>query len=74
MMAGAVEGDVFVGSKAAELRGLLQLRWPVKHGIVEDWLDMEHIWQHIYQEMKVRIAPELARRSAHFPDVERIPR
>ena len=27
VMAGAVEGDTFVGSKAEELRGLLKLKW-----------------------------------------------
>jgi len=53
VMAGAAEGDVFVGTKAEELRGLLTLKHPMSHGIVDDWLDMEHIWQHVYSTMKV---------------------
>merc|ERR1719191_635050 len=52
-MAGAAEGDVFVGQKAEELRGLLTLKHPMSHGIVDDWLDMEHIWHHVYSTMKV---------------------
>ncbi|KAK9717189.1 centractin- actin- protein of the dynactin complex [Basidiobolus ranarum] len=50
MMAGAVEGDVFIGKRAEELRGLLKIKYPMEHGIVTDWDDMERIWQHIYSE------------------------
>ncbi|CAO3610187.1 unnamed protein product [Cunninghamella echinulata] len=50
IMAGAVEGDTFIGRKAQELRGLLKIRYPLKHGIVTDWEDMERIWQYIYTD------------------------
>ena len=50
IMAGAVEGDVFIGRKAQELRGLLKIRYPIEHGIVSDWDDMERIWKYIYEE------------------------
>ncbi|KAJ3294635.1 Actin-2 [Borealophlyctis nickersoniae] len=50
IMAGAVEGDTFIGKKAQELRGLLRIRYPMEHGIVTDWDDMERIWQYIYTE------------------------
>ena len=46
-MAGAVEGDRFIGRKAQELRGLLRMRYPMQHGIVEDWEDMELSLIHI---------------------------
>lgn len=49
-MAGAVEGDRFIGKKAQELRGLLKVRYPMEHGIVTDWADMERIWSHMYTE------------------------
>ena len=49
-MAGAVEGDVFIGRKAQELRGLLKIKYPIEHGIVSDWDDMERIWKYIYEE------------------------
>lgn len=38
VMAGAVEGDTFVGNRAQELRGLLKIRYPMEHGIVTHWL------------------------------------
>ncbi|KAH0615266.1 uncharacterized protein H6S33_000902 [Morchella sextelata] len=50
VLAGALEGDVFIGSRAQELRGLLKIKYPLEHGIVTDWDDMERIWQYIYSE------------------------
>ncbi|KAJ1723736.1 centractin- actin- protein of the dynactin complex [Coemansia erecta] len=50
MMAGAVEGDYFIGRQAEELRGLLKVRYPVEHGVVTDWEDMEKIWSYIYND------------------------
>jgi len=47
-MAGAVEGDLFIGSKAQTLRGLLAINYPMEHGIVTDWNEMERIWSYIY--------------------------
>lgn len=49
-LAGALEGDVFIGQKAQELRGLMKINYPLEHGIVTDWEDMERIWQHVYTE------------------------
>lgn len=48
VLAGALEGDVFIGKRAQELRGLLKIKYPLEHGIVTDWDDMERIWQYIY--------------------------
>jgi len=52
VMTGAVKGDYFVGAKAESLRGLLKIKYPMEHGIVTDWADMEHLWSHAYQELK----------------------
>lgn len=48
VMAGALEGETFIGSKAQEHRGLLSIRYPMEHGIVTDWNDMERVWQYVY--------------------------
>lgn len=48
-MAGALEGDVFIGPIAEEHRGLLSIKYPMEHGIVEDWNDMEKIWNYIFR-------------------------
>ena len=57
VLAGALEGDVFVGRRAEERRGLLRLRHPLAHGIVTDWDDMERVWQHVYAE-ELKTLPE----------------
>lgn len=51
VMAGALEGDIFVGPKAEEHRGLLSISYPMEHGIVTDWNDMERIWSYIYSKV-----------------------
>ncbi|KAH8926022.1 actin-like protein [Atractiella rhizophila] len=50
VMAGSTEVDLFIGKKAQELRGLLKIKYPMEHGIVTDWEDMERIWTHVYSE------------------------
>ena len=49
VLAGALEGDIFIGPRAQELRGLLKIRYPLQHGVVTDWDDMEKIWQYVYE-------------------------
>lgn len=56
-MAGAVEGSNFIGKKAAELKGVLKLNWPLEHGIVTNWEDMELIWNYLYAE-ELKTNPE----------------
>jgi len=52
VMAGAVEGKYFVGKKAEEYRGLMKIKYPINHGIVNEWLDMENIWNYTYSELR----------------------
>lgn len=54
VLAGGLEGDLFFGNRAQELRGLLKIRYPLEHGIVTDWDDMEKIWTHVYSEMSTQ--------------------
>jgi centractin len=56
-MAGALEGDSFIGKKAMDLRGLLKIKYPIEHGIVSDWDHMERIWQHLYTN-ELKTIPE----------------
>jgi len=60
VLAGALEGDVFIGSRAQELRGLLKIKYPLEHGIVTDWDDMERIWQYIYSEELKTLSEEVS--------------
>ncbi|XP_041368522.1 beta-centractin [Gigantopelta aegis] len=58
VMAGALEGDVFRGPEAEEHKGLLSIRYPMEHGIVTDWNDMERIWQYIYSKDQLQTFSE----------------
>lgn len=53
VMAGAAEGDIFVGSKANELRGILKLNYPTRSGVINDWKDMLNVWQYTYNELNI---------------------
>ena len=56
-MAGVVNRDYYVGDEAQSLRGVLQLEYPIEHGIVTDWDDMEKLWFHTYYN-ELHVAPE----------------
>jgi actin-related protein len=32
---------------------VLKLNYPIEHGIVTDWKDMELLWRHVFDELKV---------------------
>lgn len=57
IMAGSLSGDkdddvegeeTFVGNTAQQNRGLLRLTYPIEHGVVTNWADMERLWNHTY--------------------------
>ncbi|KAG8141241.1 hypothetical protein E2320_006882 [Naja naja] len=41
-----------------EHRGLLSIRYPMEHGIVRDWNDMERIWQYVYSKDQLQTFSE----------------
>ena len=47
-----------LGPKAEEHRGLLTIRYPMEHGIVNDWNDMERIWQYVFSKEQLQTFSE----------------
>lgn len=57
IMAGTGTKDRYVGDEAQAKKGILNMRYPIDHGIVTNWDDMEAIWNHTFYN-ELRVAPE----------------
>jgi len=49
--------DIMCGDAAAEHRSMLEVTYPVDQGIVRNWEDMRHLWDHTFNE-RMQIDPK----------------
>ena len=57
VMIGMNNKETYIGDDALSHRGILSLKYPIEHGFVTNWDDMEKIWHHTFYN-ELRVAPE----------------
>jgi len=67
------DSTYFVGEKVHEWRGILKLKHPMEHGIVTNWENMERVWTHTYDLLKIQSSehPVLLTDVPHNPRLHR---
>merc|ERR1719334_3050260 len=49
--------DVYIGDEARSRQGMLSLKYPIDHGVITSWDDMEKSWDHTFRN-ELRVEPE----------------
>merc|ERR1711990_1089796 len=57
VMGGMGNKDAYVGAEAQSKRGILCMKYPIEHGIITAWGDMEKVWHHTFNN-ELRISPD----------------
>jgi actin len=55
-MPGMEEPEYYVGDEAQTKRGILNLKYPIEHGVILNWSDMEKIWDYTFFN-ELRVSP-----------------
>lgn len=57
IMIGMGYKESFVGDEAQSKRGILDMHYPIEHGIVSNWDQLENLLHHTFYN-ELRVAPE----------------
>lgn len=49
--------DSYIGDEAQKRRGILSLKYPIEHGVVVDWDNMEKLWSYVFFD-DLKVTPE----------------
>lgn len=55
-MVGMEKKELYIGEEAMRRRGVLSLKYPIEHGIITNWSDMEEVWLDTF-ENQLRVDP-----------------
>jgi actin-related protein len=55
-MPGMEAPDYYVGDEAQTKRGILNLKYPIEHGVICNWSDMEKVWDNTFFN-ELRVSP-----------------
>ncbi|XP_023335059.1 actin-1 [Eurytemora carolleeae] len=59
--------ETYVGSQAQALRGILAISQPIKQGVVQNWDDLEAIWEHIWSRELQAVPSDIPALLTHPP-------
>merc|ERR1711988_904044 len=69
-MTGTEGKDEFIGNDVLPKRGIVNMTYPVEHGVVNNWDDMTKVWKHCYYN-ELRVEP--CEHPAHLTEAPKNP-
>lgn len=51
--------EVYIGDEAQQRREIMSLTYPIKHGIVTNWEDMQKVWDYTFLKLGDAYSPDV---------------